>query len=131
MKLKSKKFKKQTNPSIIRIDYLKTSGAKDLLDLKNNYVDYYNQLMEELNSLSRINSNLKKVSPEKKSIISNLVETSYYCKKCNEVLFEEIGSIKIYYKNTPHMYLNGVIKVLCSCGEKNIFSNPQMKNKNN
>lgn len=122
-----KKYKSpalQRNPSIIRLDFLSMTGAKDLDDLKKNYSYYYQKMEEEINCVGGFNKNAEKkeLVPVHRINFANLVDEVYFCKKCKKELIYVIHKKKLYYQDTPHQYNKGIAKVVCLCGEINIFN---------
>lgn len=54
IKIKTKKFKRERDSNIIALDYLKISGEKSLLELKENNQYLWEKFQEELNYAANI-----------------------------------------------------------------------------
>ena len=113
----------ERDQSIIALDYLSMTGAKDLKDLQENFSYFYDKYLEEKNRISDIKETTKipEIVPVHKVNFASIVDKIYFCEKCQKELIYIIYKKKLYYQDTPHQYNNGIAKVVCLCGEKNIF----------
>lgn len=120
--MKYKKQKLQRNQSIIALDYLKITGAKDLEDLKLHFPYFFEKYIEEKNRVSGFFIEKEKIETKISRIpFAHLVDEVILCKKCQKVLIYIIFNKKLYFQDSDYKNINGVITIKCICGTENIF----------
>lgn len=108
----------QTDIEKIALDYLKTTGAKDLKDLETNYQYFYEKFIEEKNRVT--NRKVKVTMAEITSKTEELLEKNIikiYCQNCNKELFRYAKGIYLVPEEVWFSRKENNIKTKCSCGK--------------